>query len=315
LQVDPLSLILVGVIAGLLPGVFGFGGGWLLVPILTGLLGVDWAHASGLALCAIMAGAVSGVVNRLGKPRTDAMPAERAVTGALVAGAVVGSIFGKACVRDALADLPEAPIVLDVVLAGVLVAVAVRYLFAAVRGPSPRPATRPALAVLGAVGLMTLLPGALSGLTGIGGGVLYLPILVFLLHWREDRARDASRLAVLGSAIVAGSMYAHGGGVPFVQAACMFVPAALVGALTSALPIHRRRRTFALVAGALALVAVALTVLHAVRDGGSSRPAVGGGLAAAALVIGGSLAWGIACGLTQRALIRWRRRLRQPGAS
>ena len=301
--------MLVGALAGLLPGLFGFGGGWLLVPILVQCLGVPWSQASGLALCAILAGASSGTVERLTAravaPRT-LMPREGEAWVFVLLAAVLGSVLGKAWLRDWLAGWQWATLALDGVLAIALVGIAGLYLYDATRGEGRRGQVRPTGAMLACVGLATLLPGALSGLTGIGGGILYVPILLFGLRWQPDAARELSRVAVLASALIGAGLYGWSGGVDFETAAWMFVPAGLVGVVTSSIGFdkQKRRRTFALLASALASVALALTVVHAVRGASQAAPQGAGGLKAAVLAAAVPAVWGAACGLGRRFLAK-----------
>ena len=318
---NPVGLMLVGVLAGLLPGVFGFGGGWLLLPILTFVLGVPWSYASGMVLCAILAGAASGVVNRLGKQCNEPMPSERRVCLIVVTAAAFGTVIGKAWIRDWLSGSRSAPLVLDGILGLALLVVAGRYFYTALTGMPDGKAAEPNLLLVW-VGMATLVPGVLSGLTGIGGGVFYVPILLGMLYWNKDNARDVSRMAVLFSALIGVALYAGRGGVPLSYAAYLFVPSALIGAMTSTIKFDRpdsdgggargyrtkhKPMWFERLAGTLALVALVLTALHAIRGGvDGDASTVGGGLAQAALATGVPLAWGIICGLAQRV---WTRRL------
>jgi uncharacterized membrane protein YfcA len=310
--------MLVGVLAGVLPGVFGFGGGWLLLPILTFVLGVPWSFASGMVLCAILAGAASGVVNRLGKEYKEPMPSEKRVRLIVVTAAALGTVIGKTCLRDWLSGSSSAPLMLDGILGFALLGVAARYFFAALTGMPDGKAAEPRILLVW-VGMATLIPGVLSGLTGIGGGVFYVPILLGMLHWNKDNARDVSRMAVLWSALIGTALYAGRGGVPLTYAAYMFVPSALVGAMTSTIKFdrpdsdgestrgYRTKQTsmwFERLAGTLALVALALTALHAICGSDGACPPVGGGPAKAALAAGVPLAWGISCGLVQRVWTR-----------
>jgi len=305
--------VLVGVLAGVLPGVFGFGGGWLLVPVVVLCLGVPWEFASGTVLCAILAGAASGVVgewiDRRGEMRELDTPSGWAVTQAMLAAVLIGTVLGKVAVRDWLSGHPSAPLILNGVLAAALLAIAGQLLYevrAGLERPHPLAASAGRLAIVAA---MTLVPGVLSGLIGIGGGIFYVPILLFYLHWRADEARAVSRLVVAGSALVGSALYGWSGGVHFATAAGMFVPAGVVGVACSAIRFshtQRRQRTFKLLSAGVALVALALTV----TDMFSSRPEVAAtpaaGAAAAALALGAPLAWGVACGVVQGILTRRR---------
>lgn len=308
----PVGLILAGVLAGALPGVFGFGGGWLLLPILTFVLGVPWAYASGIALCAIFAGAVAGAVNRVGK---ECKPHETSVRLAVVTAATIGTVIGKICIRDWFSSWPSAPLLLDAILGLALIMVAFYYFHGAIKCTLYGQRREPKPLRLVGLGTLTLIPAVLSGLTGIGGGVLYMPILLCMMRWNKDNARDVSRLAVLFSALVGCWLYAIGGGVPFIDAAYMFVPSALLGAITSAIRFDhldldrsgnsyktKPKPAFNIFSGVLAIIALVLTLLHAINGFNGALPPGGGGVEEAMLAVIVPLGWGIICGLAQRVI-------------
>ena len=314
-----MSFVVVGAVAGVMPGLFGFGGGWLLVPLAVMCLGMRWAYASGTVLCAILAGATSGVVALFLRGRGEAThwdaPAERSVVAVMVVAALVGTVLGKTAIRDRVAHLASASIVLDGVLTAVLAVIAARLAYEiAVKHERAAPVS-PGPWVLAAVGGLTLVPGVLSGLTGIGGGILYVPIVLFLLRWREDDARTVSRVACMASAMVGTALYGWSGGVKFAEAAWMFVPAGLVGVATSGVRFsHSRRATTAYraLAAALALVALALTVVHMWLGSSPVKPTAAGGAGLAGLAVGVPLAWGVVCALGER-IVRGRRTRAQEG--
>lgn len=312
---NPILVVLVGVLAGVLPGVFGFGGGWLLVPIAVLGLGIPWEFASGTVLCAILAGSSGGMIgqwiSRRGEMKELDTPSEWAVTQTMLSAALVGTVLGKVVVRDLVADLAVAPLVLDGVLAAVLWFIAWQLIHD-VRSGRERPhPLRPSRRRLAAVAAMTLVPGIISGLIGIGGGILYVPILLFYLHWRADEARAASRLVVTGSALVGSALYGWSGGVHFWTAVGMFVPAGIVGVVTSTIQFShtaRRRRAFKLLAATAASVALVLTVVDMFAPCPDAAVEVCPGAVAAALAVGAPLAWGTVCGAAQGILTRRKRR-------
>lgn len=77
-----------GLAVGLLTGLFGVGGGFLIVPALVLLLGVEMSIAVGTSLLVIVANSVAGAVAHLGDGSID-----WATTAAFVGTAVVGSLI------------------------------------------------------------------------------------------------------------------------------------------------------------------------------------------------------------------------------
>lgn len=84
--------ILVGVTAGLTSGLFGVGGGIVLVPLLTLLLKMDFKHAVTASLVIIIPTALSGIIGHL-----RASPLSKSnwmIAGIVIVGAIVGAQVG-----------------------------------------------------------------------------------------------------------------------------------------------------------------------------------------------------------------------------
>lgn len=310
---SPIIVILLGIVAGIIPGLFGGGGGWLLVPILVLLIGdAGWAYAPGTVLCAYLAGVAAGVVGvRLAGPHESKVdtPAEGKVTLVMTAAGVVGAVLGKAVLRDWLVGFDSATLFLDGILVAALLLIAWRMLYEVYsRNYKEGQPLAPRGGRLVVIGLVSLVPGVLSGLIGIGGGILYVPILMVALRWRPDEARDAARICVLASSLVAASLYALSGGVHFATALGMFIPAGIVGVVFSVIRFghsERRRRVFKLLAGSMALLAIVLAVIHMIAAGGGHATPTGtGSLAMLALILYVPLSWGVLCALGQHSLFR-----------
>ena len=77
-----------GFLVGLLTGLFGVGGGFLIIPVLVLMLGVEMPIAIGTSLLIIVANSAAGVVSHLGAPGID-WP----ITTAFVGTAIVGSLI------------------------------------------------------------------------------------------------------------------------------------------------------------------------------------------------------------------------------
>lgn len=98
----------------------------------------------------------------------------------------------------------------------------------------------------GLVGLMT---GLLSGLVGIGGGVLMVPAMVYFLHFNQHRAHGTSLAIMVPIALVGAASYAWSGNVNWILTATL-VPGGMLGAfagarLTKRVPGPQLRAIFA----------------------------------------------------------------------
>jgi uncharacterized membrane protein YfcA len=76
-----------GLLVGLLTGLFGVGGGFLIIPALVVVLGVEMSTAIGTSLLIIIANSVTGIVSHL-----DGIYVDWHVTAAFVAAAMATSL-------------------------------------------------------------------------------------------------------------------------------------------------------------------------------------------------------------------------------
>jgi uncharacterized membrane protein YfcA len=252
-------LVVTGLTGGLLSGVFGVGGGILMVPLLTLWAGLDQRRAVATSLAAIVLSSTAGSVSYLVRGAVD-VPAALA----LAAGSVVGAVLGAALLKR----LPLA--VLRWAFVALLVTVAVRLLFptAAHGGPVP-------LSFWPIVGLVVLglAVGIASGLFGIGGGVLIVPSLVLLFGVGDLVAKGTSLLVIIPTGVAGTSRNLHAGLVDLVTVLAVGLPALLASVAGAAfafvLPAALSSVLFALL---LLGVAAQLTVRE-LRSRRRARPA------------------------------------------
>jgi uncharacterized protein len=204
-----------GLAAGLLSGVFGIGGGVVLVPMLGLVLGLGQHDAQGMTLAILLLPVgLAAVVeyHRAGYVRWRlVLP--------LVAGFLLGVWLGS----EAATAVPERP--LRLVFVAFLVVLAVRnWRAAASRGEAggAAPARPPRLAVVHALWIGAA-GGAASGLLGIGGAVLMIPLLVAVLGLRQHEAQGTSLAVMLPPVGLPGVLVysAARGGLPWPVVACV----------------------------------------------------------------------------------------------
>jgi uncharacterized protein len=181
------TFIGIGLAAGLLSGLFGVGGGTVIVPLLVLLLGFDQRLAAGTSLAAIVPTATVGVISYAVHGSVAWIPAL-----ILAAGAVIGAQIGTWM-------LPRlSQTVLRWAFVGFLVVVIVS-LFLVIpsrdAGLELTWITGPGLAVLGVI------TGILAGLLGVGGGVIVVPALLLLFGTSDLIAKGTSLLMMIPTAI------------------------------------------------------------------------------------------------------------------
>jgi uncharacterized membrane protein YfcA len=182
-----LWFIAIGLIAGFLSGLFGVGGGILIVPLLVIIIGFDQRIAAGTSLAAIVPTAVVGVISY-------AVPGNVDWIAAIVL--AVGSIVGAQLGSHLLQRLPKRALQWGFIAFIAVVAVS---LFLVLPSRDAVIALN-ALSITGLV-VLGLIVGVLSGLLGIGGGVIIVPALILLFGASDLIAKGTSLLMMIPTAI------------------------------------------------------------------------------------------------------------------
>ena len=179
----------IGVVAGFLSGVFGVGGGILIVPALVLAAGYEQRLAHGTSLASVLPIAASGLVGFAVQDSVDWVAALL-----LVAGSVLGAMVGTRLLQV----LPVRALALA--FTGLLLATAAQLVLS-----SPDGEGRGALTVATAVGLALLGLGAgtLAGLLGVGGGVVMVPGMVLLFGLSAAVAKGTSLAVIIPTATAA----------------------------------------------------------------------------------------------------------------
>ncbi|HUH07821.1 MAG TPA: sulfite exporter TauE/SafE family protein [Egibacteraceae bacterium] len=177
-----------GVAAGLMSGLFGVGGGTVLVPGFVLLLGLSQHAAHATSLAAILLTATAGMIPFALDGAVAVVPGL-----AIAAGALVGAYSG-AGVMHRLSERR-----LRQAFAALLLIVAARMLLAPAMAGGPldlTPAHYAGLALLGVAA------GWLSALLGVGGGVIMVPAMVLLFGFSQHAAEGTSLLVIIPTALV-----------------------------------------------------------------------------------------------------------------
>lgn len=183
----PWQGVCIGAGAGLLSGLFGIGGGIIIVPALLTMLSMERRLAHGTSLAATVPVALASFVTYAVGGNVD-----RPVAACLAAGAIVGAIVGT----HLLQIIPKTP--LTIIFIVVILLTAVR-LVASGESLGREELTVPGIAALIVIGFVT---GTLSGLLGIGGGIVMVPAMVVLFAMPPVLAKGTSVAVIVPSAIV-----------------------------------------------------------------------------------------------------------------
>jgi uncharacterized membrane protein YfcA len=182
-------VVLVGLAAGFLSGLFGVGGGILMVPALVLVLGMGQRLAHGTSLAAIVPIATAGVVGYAVAGELDVAVAVCLVAGSATVGAPLGTYLLRIMPIRLLAG----------VFSLVMLATAVHLVAGDAEAPGRGDLTLGTVLALVAVGVLA---GTLSGLLGVGGGVITVPALIVLIGLPAVVAKGSSLLVIIPTAAV-----------------------------------------------------------------------------------------------------------------
>ena len=181
------AVIGLGLGAGLLSGMFGVGGGILVVPVLVLLLKFDQRLANGTSLGAVLPISISSLLTYWSHGNVDWYMALWLAVGAM-AGAVLGTKWIHILPKKTLGYL----------FAAMLFITAVR-LFIPLNADG-----RSTLTIFSALALLFigLVTGTLAGLLGIGGGVVMVPAMAVFFSELSVVAKGTSAAVIIPTSIM-----------------------------------------------------------------------------------------------------------------
>lgn len=178
----------VGLVAGLLSGLFGVGGGILIVPALVLAVGMQQRLAHGTALASTIPIAAAGVIGYGLDRSIDVVAAVALALGAATIGARLGtSLLHRLSQRT-----------LTYAFVGILLLTAARMVTAA-----DSTGGRGSLTVVMALGLFVtgIVAGTTAGLLGVGGGIITVPAMVVAFGIPPAIAKGTSLLVIVPTAL------------------------------------------------------------------------------------------------------------------
>jgi uncharacterized membrane protein YfcA len=285
-MIQALGALLIGSLVGVLTGLFGVGGGFLITPLLNIVLGVPMQIAVGTSAVQILGVSTSALYDR----RYAEKPALKMAivlfggnfVGVQLGVALLGYLAKLGNLRFGEHMIAVVDLALLLVFLPLLIGIA-WWLYHDTRKNPKSPVMRvgwfsklrlppytkfpglesPQLSIIVMV-YFGLCLGVLTGLLGIGGGVLLLPSLVYLVGLRTRRAISTSLLMVWLTSIVAVVTQTLAGNVHLELAIPLLVGGAVGVRVGSRLCVHLSgtwlRRSFVYVV-LLAAVLVAYKLL------------------------------------------------------
>lgn len=197
---DVATLLLIGAAAGVMSGLLGVGGGIVMIPLMTALLGLTQHKAHGTSLAVIVFTAVSGALTYGWKGHTDLFVATELAIGSII-GARIGALT--------MNRIPARQ--LRMLFGGFIFLVGLRMIV-------PMPQSLAAIDVRTFAGfviivILGLITGFLSGIMGVGGGIVMVPAMVLLLGMAQQDAQGISLLVIIPTSIVGATTHLRKGNV------------------------------------------------------------------------------------------------------
>lgn len=185
-----IGYLLLGIAAGILSGLFGIGGGIVMVPSLIVLFGMDILDANATSLAAMLLPV--GILGVIAYYKAGLINIRESLWIALglFLGSFVGGEFAVNISENLLAKL----------YAAILLYIAVSYfdIFSYFRNKkTPDPVQQPVIhKAFWTYILVGIGAGIFAGLFGKGGGIVIVPILIGIFHY-DAKAAAATSLAAL----------------------------------------------------------------------------------------------------------------------
>jgi uncharacterized membrane protein YfcA len=244
-------VVALGLIVGAILGLVGAGGGIIAVPALVGIVGVPVADAMATSLVMTVASASTAVLPRL-RGGID-WPVAAAVGLAGIPAALAGTALNTLLPQSAL-----------LIAFGLLMVAAGIRMLRPLDAPTDNP-ERHRWWLLRAT-LIGLGVGLLTGLLGVGGGFVIVPVLTLLLRMPMKRAIGTSLVIIVINSLAAAIAHFSIGGLDIPLTLAFTIPAmitSLVAARFAArLPARALQISFAILVLCIAAVTVTTTVVH-----------------------------------------------------
>jgi uncharacterized membrane protein YfcA len=257
---SPATAVAIGLVAGIFSALLGVGGGLLMVPAMVYMLNVRQHRAHGTSLVVILPTAIAGVSQYAREGHLDWR-----VALYLAIGGVIGAMYGAKLANRLKAPALKRAFGIFVVTVGmVMVATPDRF------GSSGGGLLGQNAAATGVL-FAGLIAGVVSGLLGVGGGIIMVPAMVFLLGLSQHAAQGIS-LAVIIPVSLSGALIHYRKGNVISSLALPLSIGAVLGAYVTAHWVGRiQGGTLRLLFG-IFLIAVGVSMVgRPRRRGGSSR--------------------------------------------
>lgn len=239
-MIDQVWLIPLGFAAGILGSMIGLGGGIIVVPILT-FLGFPPTVAASNSLFAALSNSIASTISYSRQKRIEYFLGLK--LGLL---AIPGTILG------AIISTDIAPDIFKILFGFVLVASAI-YIFLRKQIESREKVISKQM-ILFAIG-SSFFAGIISSFFGIGGGIIFVPLMVVGMGMSMKKAAPTSQLILLFASLSGVIVHSILGHPDFLQAGFLAIGSFFGGLVGAKLSLSIKERNLKILVSAVILIA------------------------------------------------------------
>jgi len=239
-MIDQLWIVLLGFAAGVLGSMIGLGGGIIVVPVLT-FLGFPPTAAASNSLFAALSNATASTISYSRQKRID-----------YSLGIKLGLLSVPGTVLGAIISDDVAPDIFKILFGFVLIASAA-YIFLRKKIETKEKTLSKQMTVF-AVGA-SFFAGIISSFFGIGGGIIFVPLMVVGMGMAMKKAAPTSQLILFFASLSGVVVHSILGHPDFLQAGLLAVGSFFGGLVGARLSLHIRERYLQILVTVVILIA------------------------------------------------------------
>jgi|TARA_B100001105_G_C22324360_1_gene414013 hypothetical protein len=239
-MIDQLWLILLGFAAGILGSMIGLGGGIIVVPVLT-FLGFPPTVAASNSLFAALSNAIASTISYSKQKRIEFSLGLK--LGLLT---VPGTVLGAVISSDVSSEIFK-------ILFGIILVFSAAYIFLRKKLETKEKTLSKQMMVF-AIGA-SFFAGIVSSFFGIGGGIIFVPLMVVGMGMAMKRAAPTSQLILLFASLSGVIVHSILGHPDFLQAGLLAIGSFFGGLVGARLSLEIKERYLQILISVVILIA------------------------------------------------------------
>jgi len=250
-MIDQLWLILLGFAAGLLGSIVGLGGGIIIVPVLT-FLGFPPTAAASNSLFAALSNATASTISYSKQKRIE-----------FSLGLKLGLLTLPGTILGAIISTDVTPSIFKV-LFGLILITSAAYIFLRKKLETKEKIVSKQMMIF-AVGA-SFFAGIISSFFGIGGGIIFVPLMVVGMGMAMKRAAPTSQLILLFASLSGVIVHSILGHPDFLQAGFLAIGSFIGGLVGARLSLDIKERYLQILISVIILIATAKLFFDSISD-------------------------------------------------